>query len=555
MVLRDYQKEAQKRMRECYALPSMKNNFLITMPTGTGKSAVFTTFEYPDEHVLIITNRRVLLNQTAKYFSKENYCLLGDGNKSIFFEKKFFIVTWQTFSQEDILNQFSDDFFGTIIIDECHHASSYSYQKILKYFEYKNCFGFTATPDIESSFFNAYDPLYSYSLNQAWEDKVLVPLMPYLVKIDYNFSEQTRKKLKKEQGDLTPEEIDKALRSDLSNNFNKILSMYRVRGSRYTSIYFPTVALAEEFAQYCIRQGVMAATITANTTNREDIIAQFQENPTMILSSVDVLTEGIDIPCIENIFICRPTTSVTLYKQIVGRGLRLSPQTGKTCCNVIDFVDNDMNLIYQQTFGTVFLNLNYAQVIAALDESYCQWRVLSKTLPISQDEYSFKAVPFTHNYLMQDLIYFIHPDFLNILQLKGAYPSGCSCYFIVEKLDDLPWEKSTQLIVKSSKNILTNDAQIVNSIQEACACIKQAICEKNLRFFERTTEGSRTKPTQPQVEFLASLWQQYKPYCKAWSKEALYSIIEASYKKNTIAEEITKFQVLYKKSCLNYFTK
>ena len=87
----------------------------------------------------------------------------------------------------------------------------------------------------------------------------------------------------------------------------------------------------KEFEIYAEEKGKKARCIHCDipASLREQYIQEFQNNPEVILVNIMILTEGIDIPEIESIIVCRPTKNRALYKQIIGRGLRLSPHTGK----------------------------------------------------------------------------------------------------------------------------------------------------------------------------------------------------------------------------------
>ena len=184
MKLRPYQQAAREAVQGEWAKGVSKT--LLVLPTGTGKTVVFAKIAEDrvraGERVLILAHRGELLTQAADKLR----AVTGLGS-AVEKAEESALGSWyrvtvgsvQTMMNEKRLAQFSDDYFGTIIVDEAHHALSDSYQRVLSHFADANVLGVTATPDRGDmrnlgEFFESL--AYEYSLPQAIRDGFLCPI-------------------------------------------------------------------------------------------------------------------------------------------------------------------------------------------------------------------------------------------------------------------------------------------------------------------------------------------------------------------------------------------
>ncbi|WP_088034992.1 DEAD/DEAH box helicase [Evansella clarkii] len=255
---------------------------------------------------------------------------------------------------------------GAMIIDEAHHASAPVYSTLLEKAEelcgpdlFPIC-GLTATPgrsDGETTSlvnrFQAYliEPelpeTSSYKANplQYFREK------GYLAKPVHHIYETGRDYVVKEddvepmQNDLTPEFLE-TLANDEVRNRRIIERLLEISRGKQTLVYACTVKHAEFLSTVLNAAGRKAASISANTpkATRRMYLDAFKKGEIEFLLNYGVLTTGFDAPKTEYIMICRPTTSVVLYEQIVGRGLRGPKFGGTEHCTIIDFADNLLRL-------------------------------------------------------------------------------------------------------------------------------------------------------------------------------------------------------------------
>ena len=149
-----------------------------------------------------------------------------------------------------------------------------------------------------------------------------------------------------------------------------------------TLIFTTNVKHSQAIAECFVQNGILAKSIdgSCSKTERKQIFNDFETGKIKVLVNVDICTIGLDIPSIDCIIFARPTKSKGLYIQMLGRGLRLSPQTGKTDCLVIDIVDVTAkhNLINGKTVFDVDIEekqnkkkkVTKEEILEAIEEEY-----------------------------------------------------------------------------------------------------------------------------------------------------------------------------------------
>ncbi|WP_045419833.1 DEAD/DEAH box helicase [Vibrio jasicida] len=342
---------------------------VIVLPTGAGKSLVIAELaRLAKGRVLVLAHVKELVEQNhAKY---EGYDLKGSvfsaglGRKETDQQVVFASVQSVVRNLDSFKNQFS-----LLVIDECHRVpddKDSSYQKVITHLRELNpgikVLGLTATPyrlgmgwiyqyhtrgqvrTEESRFFR--DCIFELPIRYLLDENFLTPArMMDAPVLSYDFSQlkpASTGRYKEAEMDMV---IDKAKRAT-PQIVEQIIQYAKER--KGVMVFAATVRHAQEI-HGLLPEGETSIVIgDTPTPERDAIIQSFKNREIKYLVNVSVLTTGFDAPHVDLIAILRPTESVSLYQQIVGRGLRLSE--GKTECLVLDYAGNSYDL-YQPEVG------------------------------------------------------------------------------------------------------------------------------------------------------------------------------------------------------------
>ena len=338
MQLRPYQEEAFGHVFTEWDGGHKKT--LVVMPTGTGKTIVFAKIVEEcvrrGYRVLIMAHRGELLDQAADKIFKatglrssvekaERSCL-GEWFRVV-------VGSVQTLMHERRLKQFPEDYFDVIIVDEAHHCVSPSYQTVLQYFGGSKVLGVTATPDRADmknlgSYFESL--AYEYTMPEAIRSGYLVPIKALTVPLKIDIS-----MVGISAGDFKVGDIGTALDPYLYQIADE---MEKYCMDRKTIVFLPLIATSQKFMAILNEHGFVAAEVNGNNEDRAQILQDFEDGKCNVLCNSMLLTEGYDCPAVDCIIVLRPTKSRPLYAQMVGRGTRLSPETGKDHLLLIDFL-------------------------------------------------------------------------------------------------------------------------------------------------------------------------------------------------------------------------
>lgn len=338
MQLRPYQEQAFEGVFTEWDKGNRKT--LVVMPTGTGKTIVFAKIVEEcvrrGYKVLIMAHRGELLDQAADKILKATglRCSVEKAERSCIGEWYRVVVgSVQTLMHERRLRQFSPDFFDVIIIDEAHHSISPSYQTVLQHFDHAQVLGVTATPDRADmknlgSYFESL--AFEYTMPEAIKSGYLVPIKALTVPLKIDIS-----MVGISAGDFKVGEIGTALDPYLYQIADE---MEKYCMDRKTIVFLPLIATSQKFMAILNEHGFVAAEVNGNSEDRTQILLDFEEGRYNVLCNSMLLTEGYDCPAVDCIIVLRPTKSRPLYAQMVGRGTRLSPETGKEHLLLIDFL-------------------------------------------------------------------------------------------------------------------------------------------------------------------------------------------------------------------------
>lgn len=336
MALRPYQLNAVKALHKEW--DSGNKNTLVVMPTGTGKTIVFSQIVKDQvakgEKVLILAHREELLKQAAdklKASSGMESALEKAANTSIGSGLDVVVGSVQTLRQKSRLEKFSKDYFGTIIIDEAHHSAADSYKNILEYFNQAKVLGVTATPDRADmkSLSDVFDSLaFEYKLPEAINDGYLCKIRTKTIPLKVDIS-----KVHTLAGDFNPNELGQALDLYLEAIADSIVKECK---GRKTVIFTPLVRISQRLNELLKDRGVNTVEVNGSSKDREEILKDFESGKYDAMTNAMLLTEGWDCPSVDCIICLRPTKSRSLYAQIVGRGTRLCK--GKDNLLILDYL-------------------------------------------------------------------------------------------------------------------------------------------------------------------------------------------------------------------------
>ena len=353
---------------------------LLISATGTGKTyaSAFAMRELGFKRVLFLVHRGQLARQTKKSYEKifdksVSMGLVGAGYSD--YDRDYVFATVQTLNRDEHLRKYAPDDFDCIILDEAHHSSANTYQKVMNYFTPKLWLGMTATPDKRDDdidgkniyqIFN-YQIAYEIRLQQAMEENMLCPFH-YFGITDVSLLGDKEIKSKK----LTESSFNQLVGDERVKHIIEQANYFghsgdRVKGLIFCSRIDESVELSNKFNQTINPEtGRFFRTIALNGDATEEerqraferLAMDEDENmqPLDYIFSVEILNEGVDIVEVNQVIMLRPTESPIVFIQQLGRGLRKA--NGKEYVVILDFIGS-----YNNNFMIPFLQCRYNQKV------------------------------------------------------------------------------------------------------------------------------------------------------------------------------------------------
>ena len=422
---------------------------LIVAATGTGKT-VISAFDYKNlcnthpqaNRILFVAHRQEILNQALLTYRSvlmdSNFGELWVGSQRPVSGIDHLFVSVQTFNSQfnEVFSSLPSGYYHYIVIDECHHSVADSYRKILSHFRPELLIGLTATPERMDgeSLLPDFDNSISAEirLTAALNAGLLTPFQYLCISDNTDLRDEDLM-----QGNKY---IATRLTERLCNSERVALIIERLRyylpdETKCKALGFCSTKeharyMAEQFRSY----GFQADYLTSDRSDaRNSLNKKLAKGEINYLFVVDIFNEGVDIPEVDTVLFLRPTESLTIFLQQLGRGLRLSP--GKQLLTVFDFV---AQLNQKYDFTSRFRSLMVRQDKSVIDQVKHGFTLLPNGCSIHMEEKAqqyvlenIKSAIYNRRRLVQELSMYDHQPTLkefisnNGQDIRLIYKTGC----------------------------------------------------------------------------------------------------------------------------------
>lgn len=389
---------------------------MVIMATGLGKTYLAGFFAERFKRVLFVAHREEILNQAKKSFQQimpeRSHGIYNGQHKDG--EADCVFASIYTLSMQKHRSAFEPDAFDLIVVDEFHHAAAKTYINVIEYFRPQFLLGITATPDrLDGKDVYAlcdgnvaYQMHFIEAIRRGW----LSPFQYYGVFDDTDYSQIRWIGTRYDEEQLMAAQLHETYAE-------KIYAAWMEHKQTRTIGFCSSIRQANYLGEYFRAQGVNVLSLHSRTTemSREEAIRRLAEGELDIVFTVDLFNEGTDIPSVDTLLFVRPTESLTIFTQQVGRGLRLVE--GKSHCVIIDLIGNYRN-------ADVKLSLLDARANEDSDEkrsdstipqvpANCEIHLDTRVVNLLQ-ELSRKRLPRREK---------LHKDFLDVKQELGRIPT------------------------------------------------------------------------------------------------------------------------------------
>jgi superfamily II DNA or RNA helicase len=328
---------------------------LVVAATGTGKT-VISALDYKRFckqnpgipcRLLFVAHREEILKQSLYTYR----AVLKDANFGEMFVGSYrpqsidnLFMSIQTFNSQDFTQKTTPGFYDYIVVDEFHHAAAPSYQTLLEYYQPKILLGLTATPERMDgkSILSYFDQRIAAEIRlpEAIDRKLLCPFQYFGVTDSIDLSDLRWTRGGYDKGELsrvyTLTEAVAKRRADLvvSSLLKYVTDIDEVKGLGFCV----SIEHAKFMSGYFNSKGIPSMFLTGQSPDQErrSIKKRLVSGEVRFIFVVDIYNEGIDIPEVNTVLFLRPTESLTIFLQQLGRGLRLFDD--KECLTVLDFI-------------------------------------------------------------------------------------------------------------------------------------------------------------------------------------------------------------------------
>jgi superfamily II DNA or RNA helicase len=315
---------------------------MVVMATGLGKTYLAAFFAKRFKRILFVAHREEILKQAERSFKNVLPDLSTgiyngtnkDGDADAVFASIF------TLSMQKHINRFTEKDFDLVIIDEFHHAAANTYQKVLEYFKPEFLLGITATPDRNDNrdIYAICDGNLAYRIDflQAIGHGWLSPFNYYGIYDETDYSQITWLGTRYDEEELLSIQLKDSYAS-------KIIEAWEAHKQKRSLVFCSSIRQAEFLSRYFNDRGYSTIALTSKPSgiSRSEVIEMLEDGKLDAIFTVDLFNEGVDIPSVDTLLFVRPTESLTVFTQQVGRGLRL--HDNKEACVIIDLIGNYRN--------------------------------------------------------------------------------------------------------------------------------------------------------------------------------------------------------------------
>lgn len=333
------QVEALEALRASRAAGSA--SALVVMATGLGKTylAAFDAKAFGAGRVLFVAHREEILAQAARTFLRvfpsRRVGMYASRKRDAYADLVFASV--QTLARTPHLERFDKEHFDYIVVDEFHHAAASTYRRVIDRFSPIFLLGLTATPDrTDAADIRAlcdHNEVFTFNLFAAVADGYLCPFTYYGIHDAHvNYEE-----IPWRNGRFDPTRLENALAT--INRANHAYAEWQSKRQRRTLAFCVSRRHADFMAERFSRHGVRAAAVHGDSEmDRAQALELLTTGALEVVFSVDLFSEGVDLPLIDTIMMLRPTESRVMFLQQLGRGLRQAD--GKDRLVILDFIGN-----------------------------------------------------------------------------------------------------------------------------------------------------------------------------------------------------------------------
>ncbi len=373
-----------------------QKRFLVTMATGTGKTAVAfqicwklwtsrwnRTGDHRKPRILYLADRNILVDQPKDGI----FAAFGDArfkaeSGEVVHSREIYFAIYQALAEDErrvgLFKSFPRDFFDLVIVDECHRGSARddsAWRAILEYFEPAYQLGMTATPlrdESRDTYLYFGNPIYQYSLRQGIEDGFLAPYRVHRVVTEWDATGWRPSK----------DELDRygrAIPDDeyQTKDFERVVAL-RARTQAIARHLTEFLKKTDRYAKtivFCVDQEHASEMRAALNDLNADLVARYPDyvcrvtadegdigrghlsrfqdvdtrTPT-ILTTSQLLTTGVDAPTCKNVVLARIVGSMSEFKQIIGRGTRVRDDYGKLWFNILDYTGSATRMFADKDF-------------------------------------------------------------------------------------------------------------------------------------------------------------------------------------------------------------
>ncbi|ORT99912.1 hypothetical protein D081_1493 [Anaerovibrio sp. JC8] len=359
---------------------------LVVAATGTGKTLI-SAFDYRNfrrknkggAKLLFVAHREEILEQSLNVFrgvlKDPNFGALLVGSYKPDSAENLFISI-QTAESRKIYDNIPADYYDFIVVDEFHHAAAKSYQNLLNTFTPKILLGLTATPERADgkSIISYFDGRIAAEIRlpEAIDRKLLCPFQYFGVADEVDLSN-----LKWNKGGYDKTElsnvytIERGIAEKRAGHIVNSIGRYVTNDATMKCLAFcVSIAHADFMAEYFNKHGLKAISLNASSSDEERNTAKARlvSGEIKIICVVDLYNEGVDIPEVDTVLFLRPTESLTVFLQQLGRGLRLSE--GKDCLTVLEFVGQaNKKYNFEEKFAALLSNTRHS-VKSEIDKGF-----------------------------------------------------------------------------------------------------------------------------------------------------------------------------------------